>query len=785
VKRIVGCISAVLLPLAPLGAQQPAYDAIGPMRGYAALVPAVERTVERTMRQMGIPGMSIALVADDEVVWARGFGLRDTRDSALAGAHTAYAIGDASALFTTLAVLRLAERGALRWGPVAPYVSGLAPTSSYSREITIAHLLTHQSGLVREPPSGGPMDTMPRTIADAVRSLNQTSLVVQPGSRRKYSNSGMLVAAAAVEGASRLPYERYLTDELIRPLELTGTGFAPDSAAAFAAGTTQTYDGRSVEAPGTRRGPAPTRMYSTVADLGRLVARILAGRVLGAEQTRLLWAPAAVSTDDTGNDPRAVEIIDGVPAAMWSSSSAGFTTRIAVLPASKIGVVVATSVGGAEAITRRIATQALEAVRMMRLGGEIPRGLTTTSIAPSVARDLAGTYESLDDTVEVLARDTIAYLWRFRGSTRGTIRAVGGLPQAGVPALIVDDKLAVRPSVAMRGSGGAAGIALDSGPAFRRMGASIPADVPARWRGLIGEYGTDANTVYLLERTGRLSVLVDWFYEFPLTEVGVDRFVMPNRGRYAEEPLVVHRDATGRATQLTLGGTVLMRRSLQGEDGSTFRITPLAPPDSLRRIALAASPPVERGDFLKSDLAELVRLDSTIQLDIRYASTNNFLGTPLYSQARAFLQRPAAEALVRAHKALAKAGYGLLIHDGYRPWYVTKMFWDATPNDKKIFVADPSQGSRHNRGAAVDLTLYDLATGRPVVMTGGYDEMSERSYPDYPGGTSRQRWYRELLRGAMEAQGFHVYEAEWWHFDYGEWRRYPIGNARFEDLGIR
>ncbi len=127
---------------------------------------------------------------------------------------------------------------------------------------------------------------------------------------------------------------------------------------------------------------------------------------------------------------------------------------------------------------------------------------------------------------------------------------------------------------------------------------------------------------------------------------------------------------------------------------------------------------------------ELATLDLTIKLDIRYATTNNFLGTPVYSQPRAFLQRPAAEALLRASKKLNAMGYGLLIHDAYRPWYVTKIFWDATPEDKHVFVADPSQGSRHNRGCAVDLSLYELDTGKPVAMVGVYDEMSERSYQD-------------------------------------------------------
>jgi D-alanyl-D-alanine dipeptidase len=148
------------------------------------------------------------------------------------------------------------------------------------------------------------------------------------------------------------------------------------------------------------------------------------------------------------------------------------------------------------------------------------------------------------------------------------------------------------------------------------------------------------------------------------------------------------------------------------------------------------------------------------------------------------MQRSAAEALLRAHKKLMEMGYGLLIHDAYRPWYVTKIFWDATPDDKKIFVADPSQGSRHNRGCAVDLSLYELATGKPVEMVGVYDEMSERSYAGYPGGTSLQRWHRELLRRVMESEGFLVYPFEWWHFDYSDWQKYPILNITFEKLAF-
>jgi D-alanyl-D-alanine dipeptidase len=194
-------------------------------------------------------------------------------------------------------------------------------------------------------------------------------------------------------------------------------------------------------------------------------------------------------------------------------------------------------------------------------------------------------------------------------------------------------------------------------------------------------------------------------------------------------------------------------------------------------------PPRGEGKFRQPELVELVKLDPTIKLDIRYATAHNFLGRPVYTEARAFLQKPAAAALVRVSRKLRRQGFGLLVFDGYRPWSVTKIFWDATPEDKKVFVADPAKGSRHNRGCAVDLSLYDLKTGKEVEMTGAYDEMTERSHVNYKGGTDEQRKMRDLLRAAMESEGFQVYEPEWWHYDYKDWKEYPILNISFAEIG--
>jgi D-alanyl-D-alanine dipeptidase len=245
--------------------------------------------------------------------------------------------------------------------------------------------------------------------------------------------------------------------------------------------------------------------------------------------------------------------------------------------------------------------------------------------------------------------------------------------------------------------------------------------------------------------------------------------------------MTMHRLPATLLCTFALGACVSMRQPAD-TGAAYFRIAPVHPVSELLPVALAATPPAESGDFKAGDLVELVSLDPGIRLDIRYATSRNFLGTPLYSQARAFLQRPAAEALVRVQRALASDGYGMLVHDAYRPWYVTRLFWDATPADKHAYVADPATGSRHNRGCAVDLTLYDLRSGRAVEMPSLYDEMSERAWPTYAGGDVDALARRDLLRRRMEAEGFSVYETEWWHFDYRDWRSYAIQNVPFEAI---
>src|SRR5205807_8298398 len=134
---------------------------------------------------------------------------------------------------------------------------------------------------------------------------------------------------------------------------------------------------------------------------------------------------------------------------------------------------------------------------------------------------------------------------------------------------------------------------------LRRVSPDKPQPAPARWAGLIGEYGWDYDTLYIFEKDAKLYALIEWFYYYPLEEVADNVFKFPGWGLYENEKLIFKRDPSGRATEVNAASVGFKRRTIDGENGATFRIKPVRPLDELRREALAAHPPQETGDFRK------------------------------------------------------------------------------------------------------------------------------------------------------------------------------------------
>ncbi|MDP4821816.1 MAG: serine hydrolase [Saprospiraceae bacterium] len=737
---------------------------------------SVEQFILREMEDKGLPAVSIAIVHGQNT-WTAGYGFADAAGKVPATAGTVYRVGSVSKLFTDIGIMQLVEAGQLNLDvPIANYLPDFKPDNPYGKAITLRQLMSHRAGLVREPPLGHYFDPEEPDLSATVASLNGTRLVHAPESATKYSNAGIAVVGYVLEQLKGKPFADHLKTAVLEPFGMTSSSFKPEQGLKdrLADALMWGYDGRTFPAPTFELGMSPAgSMYSTVEDLATFMRALMGENpVIGAASLREMWTPQFAEPGSTSGfglgfalSERSGKQVVGHGGAIY-----GFATELAMIPEEGIGVVVAVSRDLANSVAGRIADVALEAVLAAQNGTDWELPEASEPIDPELARSLDGFYEGDAGKLELRERNGRLQIWF--GSVRGEIRQSGG-------QLITDDLLSY-------------GKVLDAsdpqqlvfdGKLYRRMSDAIPDDVPNHWKGLIGEYGWDHNVLFVLEKYGQLHALIEWGFLYPLREEAPGVFAFPDYGLYPGEKIVFETDETGHALRAIAAGIAFERRQVGTPSGETFKIKPMQPVALLRKSALAAEVPPQPDTMLPPELVELTDLEPDLRLDIRYASTNNFMDAVFYDEARAFLQKPAAEALVRVHRNLAPLGYGLLIHDAYRPWYVTKMFYDATPENQKIFVANPATGSIHNRGGAVDLTLFERSGGAPITTVGGYDEFSERSFPDYPGGTSRQRWYREVLRDAMEAEGFTVYPWEWWHFNYRDAGKYPVLNLRFDQIG--
>ncbi|MBI1353642.1 MAG: serine hydrolase [Acidobacteria bacterium] len=713
--------------------------------------------IEYQVADKQLPAVSIAVVDDQETIFSEGFGE--------ASADSVYRVGSVSKLYTDIAVMRLVEQGLLDLdAPVADALPAFHPQNDFPQDITLRHLMAHRSGLVREPPVGSYFDASEPSIAAIVESLKATRAILEPGSKTKYSNAALVVVGGVVEAAAGKPFADHMREQILAPLGMTSSSYGrlPALEARIPKALMWTYD---------REFPAPTfdvlvpagNLYSSMPDQARLLQAIF------RRGAPLLEPETFAKMLEPQFDPQArfglgfaMGTFQGHKRIGHGGAVYGFSTELAALPDEKIGVVAAASRDFTNDVVGRIANRALELTLAWKAGEEIPPWTPPQPVDAATRQAAAGLYASESGTVRLVDRD--GELWSegipyhrvlIRRDGEGFV--TDGRLTSGTPVTIEDSAVTIGET------------------RYQRVPDDEPPAAKEAWGELIGEYGFDHNILFILERQGRLCALVEWLPMYPLVERGPDDWAFPDFGLYHDEQIRFRRDSSGRVTAAVMAGIEFPRRP-GAEDGRTFRIEPLKPIAELRAIADAAEPPARPEGLLEPDLVDLAPLDPTLRFDIRYATTNNFMGERFYPVARARMQRPAAEALVRAHLRLRPRGYGILVHDAYRPWRVTKMFWEATPEAMRDFVANPANGSIHNRGAAADISLYDLQTGKPALLPSGYDEFSSRAFPEYPGGTSRRRWLRELLRAAMEAEGFSVYPYEWWHFNYADAEKYPILN---------
>jgi D-alanyl-D-alanine dipeptidase/CubicO group peptidase (beta-lactamase class C family) len=713
----------------------------------SAIGAGLQGALQSELKSFAMPSGGVAVFGCAGMLRVGAIGFSDRDQRVAAGADSVFRAGALTKPLTGLVMMRLVDRGMLDLdAPVQRYLPDFAPKNPFRTPITLRMLATHDTGLVR-----------------------------------KYADAGVAVIGQVLEVVTGKPYAELMREELFAPARMSSSSVRlRDSVRPISYAEMQSYDAPRMPAPVFEQGLQPAGgLNTTLTDMASLGGALLAGgrapngeQILSVHSLEQMETPTQPGTGHNGPGYAVgfrVSDLEGHRLVSQEGSLYGFVSKFNLLPDDGIGAVAYSTVDSGSSAAR-IANYALRVALAVRDGKPIPANPTSRPLSAAEARPLAGEYRHDQASVMVRWMDDTAYI--------ETPRLAGRL-QRGPSGYVMDDYIV---PMSLNIDPGGQWLEADGIRYTRVAVVHKPPPPPADIVGLVGDYGGDHQTIRAFERDGSLFVRIEWIeYDRMVRVAAANTWQFPPISPfYPGEHLKFTRDESGRGTSVALNGVVFPRKNIIIDPPAAHLRE--QDRDLLRQRAMAASPPTEPPPRRAADLIAITHVDPAIKLDVRYATSHNLLGFPVYSQSGAYLQRPAAEALARADQKLHAQGFGIVVFDAYRPWFVTKMFWDGTPTAAHLFVADPSEGSRHNRGEAVDISLVSLATGQEPTMTGGYDELSPRSYPLYDGGTSEQRWRRDVLRAALESEGFTVYPYEWWHFDFADWRNYALMNTPFSKL---
>ena len=425
---------------------------VGPAEGYAATAKALDALIREQVEDKRLPALSIALVDDGRIVWAEGFGHADPKTKKAATAETVYRVGSVSKLFTDIAVMRLVEKGLVDLdAPVTRYLPNFQPKNPFKKPITLRHLMAHRSGLVRESPVGSYFDPKEPSLEKTIASLNDTTLLHEPGTKTKYSNAGVSVVGRVLEVLRKEPFVSSLRRDLLVPLGMESSNFAPTPAIRdrLAKAIMWTYHGKEFAAPTFELGTAPAGcMYSTVLDLGRFASALCAGGKSGDEvivekkTLEAMWQPQFVpaGTKQGFGLGFAVSSWKNRRRVGHSGAIYGFATDLSVLPDDKLGVVVIASCDGANAVASKIADLALEHMLAVKAKKPLP-AIERTKPLPAEMLAKAGRYTSAKNAFDLRASAGTLRTARQRAASRpaGSGQSISTTPRltptASSPAL--------------------------------------------------------------------------------------------------------------------------------------------------------------------------------------------------------------------------------------------------------------------------------------------------------------------------------------------------------------
>ena len=470
--------------------------------GYQEIDRRLSEFIERELKDKGIPAASIAAVDGDKVVIAKGFGAQSADGKQPATANSIYRVGSVSKLFTDLCVMRLVAEGKLDLdADVRKYLPEFAPHNPFGVPITLRHLMSHQSGLVRESPAGHYFDDTSPSLAATVASLKSTTLIYKPGTRTKYSNAGVSVAGFVVEKLVGKPFEQHIRDVLLDPLDMPVAGFlfTDEMKNDYAVGWMRSHHAPPFIAPNFALGTLPAgNLYSSMNELSHLLIATFSDGEYGGKKViepKLLESmlKPVMASDDKSHDYGIgfrLGAIDGHRTFGHGGAVYGYSTQLVGLPKEKVGVVASASIDGANGVVKRLTEYAVRLLLAKKGGKTAPAIEPTKPIPREVAQKLVGTYAGGSKFLRIVDEGEEVYL--FDDAYRKRLRSSND-------DFVIDDLTGFGPKMKLTEDGEL----LMNDRAWKRVEEPLPASAPSKYKKFIGEYGWDHNVLYIYEDRGQ------------------------------------------------------------------------------------------------------------------------------------------------------------------------------------------------------------------------------------------------------------------------------------------
>jgi serine beta-lactamase-like protein LACTB len=531
-----------------------------------AAVNQLELLIDREIKAGNITGVSIALIDDQQVLFARGYGLSDRLERKPATSDSIYRAGSISKLFNAVAAMQLAERGKFDIDkPVSDYATVFSIVNPFDKPVTARQIMCHRSGMIRESPRGSYFDDQQVGIEATVKSVSPCVLVYPPDTKTKYSNLAPTIVGRAVEEISGLDYEGYQQKHVLGPLKMTSSAFLmneklrPRLSMAYMPVADGKGGYHEIQAPAFELGTLPAgNLYSTAPDLARFVMCLFNGGKAGDEQVlrpetiEQMFTPQLVKEEKGFGIGFSIGAFGRHKTASHMGAVYGFTSALTMIPRHKLGVIVLNNDDVAIGPVRLINNTALSLLLKAKLGEEPPAPAKTIDLPREGLTRLVGEYESESHWATISLKGDV--LEANIAGQKNSLRPVEPLKFEAYGRQLYDQFFEFQ-----RDEAGVVIGFTAMQQKFTRVDLSKAVPIPEAWKQYLGSYGPAFIPLIVTVRNGRLYAMTENLYDYRLTPLNQTVFKMCP-GMYTDEQLVFEKDASGKVFGVTLATMPLKRR---------------------------------------------------------------------------------------------------------------------------------------------------------------------------------------------------------------------------------